>query len=410
MFEALEALDPDSEVWLTLAAIVIAIASFFLLVRAGRGHREKQREVLVQQAVLAEVRAESDRLRQENNHLNYDMIVLYQFVNNLATCRSSEAVCQEFVGTVQQSIDPDVVGLFLLNPEDGTLQLAAHNGLTELAVTNTGFRVGHGLVGWVAANGREMLVDDAEVDPRFPELRGPGFAPKFRAAIGLPLLTQNRVLGVTVVGRSAGGFSQDELRLLFIIANEGALYLQNQRLYEEVARLAIVDGPTGLYNHRYFYEQLDLLLIEAKESSSPLSLLMIDIDNFKPFNDQFGHLTGDAILREVAQLIFTNVGAGHLAARYGGEEFVVIMPRTDSEAAFGYAERIRQHIKEHRFSTLDGREASVTVSIGLATYPDHLECTANTLTDLIAVADDQLVVYAKNGGRDRVCRPGDFGI
>ncbi len=103
-----------------------------------------------------------------------------------------------------------------------------------------------------------------------------------------------------------------------------------------------------------------------------------------------------------------NVEAGHLTARYGGEEFAVIMPRTDSETAFTYAERIRQRIKEYHFPTLDGREARVTVSIGLATYPDHLGGTANRVVDLIAAADDQLVVYAKNGGRDRVCRPGDF--
>lgn len=347
------------------------------------------------------MRAENERLRQENNRLNYDMIVLYQFVNNLGCCRSTEAVCREFINTVQQSIDPDVSGLFLLSP-DGTLQLTAHHGLSGLATT--AFELGRGVVGWVAANGREILISDAEKDPRFPELNGPGYAPYFHTAICLPLLFQNKVLGVTIVGRASGSFTQDELRLLFIIANEGSLYLQNLRLYEEVARLAIEDGPTGLYNHRYFYEQLEILLSAAQKTGEAISLLMIDIDFFKPFNDRYGHQTGDAILREVARLIRQNVEERHLVARYGGEEFAVIMPGTDSERAYEIAEQIRTRIKEYPFQTQDGEYAHVTVSIGLATWPVDLAGKTNSVNDLVAAADDQLVVFAKNGGRDRVCR------
>jgi len=392
--------------WLGIVLVLFAVAvglGLFLCV-ARRWHN-KQRTLLDQQATLAESSAEIDRLHQENNRLNFDMIVLYQFVDNLATCRSTEAVCQEFIATVQQSIDPEVSGLFLLGADDNTLCLAAHHGLAGLDDAQVRLELGQGLVGWVAANGREALVDDAEEDPRFPELRGPGFVPHFHAAIGLPLLFQHRALGVAIAGRSEGGFTQDELRLLFIIANEGALYLQNLRLYEEVARLAIVDGSTGLYNHRHFFDQLDLQLARAREYGHPLSLLMIDVDKFKPFNDLFGHLTGDAILREVARLIQESVGSSHLVARYGGEEFAALMQGMGTAAAFEIAERIRQSVEEHEFTTLDGRRAHVTVSIGLATYPDHLEGTGNVVTDLIAAADDQLVAYAKSGGRNRVCCP-----
>ena len=356
---------------------------------------------------MAEIAAENERLRRENNRLNYDLIVLYQFVNGLGNCRSTEAVCREFISTVQQSIEPDVSGLFLLDPDGETIRLAAHHGLNGFAFIPGGIRRGEGLVGWVAANGREVMVKEAESDPRFPELRHPPFAPHFRTAVGLPVLFQDKVLGVAVMGRSARGFIEDEVRLLFIIANEAGLYLQNLRLYEEVARLAIRDGTTGLFNYRHFFAELDRELGAAKEGGTPLSLLMIDIDRFKPFNDRFGHLVGDAVLHEVARLIESSCdpAAGHLVARYGGEEFAVIMPRTDAEGAFRKAEEIRRAVREHRFPTPTGQIAHVTVSIGLATYPEDFAGADVSARDLIALADEQLMVYAKHGGRDRVCRP-----
>ncbi len=369
---------------------------------AGRRNRRERSY----RASLAELTCMNDRLYRENNRLNYDMIVLYQFVNNLANCRSSNAVNQEFISTVQQSIDPEVSALFLTASVDGALVLAAHHGLDELAADDPRFQAGAGLVGWVAANRREILLEETSAEPRFPELRQKPFAPHFRTAIGLPLLCQERLLGVTIIGRSAGVFSQDELRLLFIIANEAALYLQNLRLYEEVARMAITDGPTDLYNHRYFFDQIDLELNRAQAHGSKLSLLMIDIDRFKPFNDIYGHLTGDAILKQVADQIQATVPPEALVARYGGEEFAVLMPDTDLVRAYAVAEAVRQRISEQEFATADGRTARVTVSIGLATYPDHTGGNGNPVTDLIAAADYQLVAHAKEGGRNRVCHPG----
>ena len=384
---------------LLLAAGIAVLSAAALFYQKARLHRSYQ-------ASLAELTQMNGRLYRENNRLNYDMIVLYQFVNNLANCRSTNAAYQEFITTVQQSIDPEVSALFLLDSVDRKLHLAAHHGLEALAAQGPIYQIGEGLVGWVAANSREILLEKTADDPRFPELNLPPFSPHFQSAIGLPLLCQNRLLGVAMVGRSAGGFSQDELRLLFIIANEAALYLQNLQLYEEVANLAITDGPTGLYNHRYFFEQIDMQLRQAQEHGFKLSLLMIDIDKFKPFNDRFGHLTGDAILRQVADLIQKTVDPDQMVARYGGEEFVVIMPDTDLAGASQAAETIRRRIEEHDFVTMDGRPAKVTVSIGLATYPDHAAGNGNPVTDLIAAADNQLVLHAKMGGRNRVCHPG----
>ena len=161
--------------------------------------------------------------------------------------------------------------MFLLDPEDGNLQLAAHHGLDGTGrLQVTGFRMGEGLIGWVAANGREALVEDADVDPRFPELSDPPLRPQFRAAIGLPLLFQNRILGVIVVGTVRRAVSPrtnyDCSSSSPTRAHSTSRTCASTRKWP---RLAIMDGPTGLYNHRYFFEQLDLHLTEAKESRLP---------------------------------------------------------------------------------------------------------------------------------------------
>lgn len=387
-----------------VAGMLAAAAVTGLLGEVYRCRRCRSRTRRLQTEAATAAAAEGERLRRENNRLNYDMIVLYQFATNLANCRSTDAVYREFIATVQQSIEADVSGLLLRNA-DGSFRLVAHRGLAALEDAGRRAPLDRGLLAWVVEHGCEVTVHEAG-DPRFPELGGPPFTDLFRAAMALPLLVKQQTLGVVLLGRSSGGFSQDELRLLFIITNEAALYLQNLSLYEEVAVLAVTDGPTGLYNHRYFFEEIDRQLKQAKGQGKPLSLLMIDIDNFKPLNDQYGHLTGDAVLRAVADLLRVEVGSSGLVARYGGEEFAVLMPGSDAAAAYGVAERIREQVRRHEFTTLDGRTAGITVSIGLATYPEHLPDPATTVTDLIAASDEQLVAFAKRGGKNRVCLPG----
>lgn len=354
---------------------------------------------------LKEAAAETERLRQENNRHTYDLIVLYQFINDLAGCRSTSAVYQEFIETVQHSIEPEASCFFLFDPKDGGYHLAAQRGFSDSSVAGLRFAPGEGLIGWVAAGGSEILLEDAAADGRFPELLRAPFHPRFHTAACVPLLFQYKAMGAIAVGRTGEPFSQDDLRLLFIIANEAALYLRVLGLYEEVAELAITDGSTGLYNHRHFFEQIDLQLTEARAHGFRLSLLMLDIDDFKLFNDQHGHLAGDAVLYGVARVLEENTDPDHLAARYGGEEFAVLMPDTDIETACRVAETIRKKIAERRFVLPDRSLANVTVSIGVATYPDHVKDTANPVTDLIAAADEQLVNRAKSGRKNRVCCP-----
>ncbi len=174
--------------------------------------------------------------------------------------------------------------------------------------------------------------------------------------------------------------------------------------YIETAQLAVTDGLTGVFNHRYFQDRLLRDINRASEEDGCLSLLMIDIDNFKQYNDINGHIAGDVALTEVASVLRRNLKRDDLVARYGGEEFAVILVDLDRASAQAVAERIRQRMVERDFpneKVLPGRK--LTISIGLAEFPND----AYYRSELIAAADRALYL-AKNSGKNKVvCAPKD---
>lgn len=172
--------------------------------------------------------------------------------------------------------------------------------------------------------------------------------------------------------------------------------------FEASLEMAVTDQLTGLYNRRYLASHLSGMFDRAFWTGRPLSLMVLDIDHFKPINDTHGHDIGDKVIQEIAERIRNSVRGVDLACRYGGEEFLVAMPDTDKEFAAVVAERLRQEIAAHRVTLNSGRdEIQVTVSIGLSSTEDGPK--DDTAQKLIKRADDALYV-AKNGGRNRVIR------
>ncbi len=169
------------------------------------------------------------------------------------------------------------------------------------------------------------------------------------------------------------------------------------KYHEEIYRMTIVDGLTQIHNKRYLYEALERELIRARRHERPLSAVMFDIDFFKRINDQFGHLAGDHVLREVAKVIQGRIRRDEVFARYGGEEFVIVLPETPLEGASALAENLRERIAEHGF-VFQNERIPVTISIGCS----QLGAQDKAATDLIQRADEKLY-EAKRGGRNRVC-------
>jgi diguanylate cyclase (GGDEF)-like protein len=190
--------------------------------------------------------------------------------------------------------------------------------------------------------------------------------------------------------------TKDEVKLLSIIGSRIGMILENDRTFKKVKHNAITDGLTGLYNHYQFYTRLKLEIEKAKAENYQLFLLMIDIDRFKSFNDQFGHMIGDQVLSEVAKTIQSNIRETDIAARYGGEEFTIILPNCTYEMAAVVADRIRYNIKKvgEKIDTLKGKDIIVTASIGIACYPN---CT-NDLSNLIDIADVRMYKGKEMGG------------
>jgi len=169
-----------------------------------------------------------------------------------------------------------------------------------------------------------------------------------------------------------------------------------RRANDRLEVLAITDGLTEVYNHRYFMEHIHDKFEDAKKQSTPLSLLMIDIDHFKAFNDIHGHMTGDLVLKKIAHILKSSCRREDIVARYGGEEFAIILPETDSHRAKTVAEKIRTTVENHR--TPNGKEARrVTVSIGIGTRGGDID----SVDDLIS-SSDRALYRAKAAGRNQV--------
>ena len=219
-----------------------------------------------------------------------------------------------------------------------------------------------------------------------------------------PISIEGRVSAfLTVEGADAEDFVRFEVLVAHLV-----LQVKKIQLYSTVKELSILDGLTGLYVRRHFLDRFQEELQRSIKFGLPLTVLMLDIDHFKRYNDEFGHLVGDATLREVAAILRENLRKVDIVARYGGEEFVAVLPETTGTSALEVAERIRSSIARRRFKVYDV-EAQVTVSLGISLYPSDIpENRRGTLYrdlgfDLIRHADKALY-RAKEEGRNRVYR------
>lgn len=174
-------------------------------------------------------------------------------------------------------------------------------------------------------------------------------------------------------------------------------YIVKSRDFEYQYKLATTDGLTDLFNHRYFQEQIRQYVNNCKRYNNEFSLIIIDIDFFKKFNDNFGHQSGDAVLRQVASTLKRNVRATDIVCRYGGEEMSIILPNTGEDEAFSTAQKICERVAQHKFKLANGKETNVTISLGVSTFPQD----GNDAETIISQADKRLY-DAKNNGRNQV--------
>lgn len=227
-----------------------------------------------------------------------------------------------------------------------------------------------------------------------------------RSLVVVPILLYDEHIGSLLLraARADAPFSEREVGFFEVVSEAASNALQRAHLFESIQlanerleHLAVTDGLTGLHNHRYFMERLEKEVERAMRYHLPLSCLLLDVDDFKKLNDTHGHMTGDAVLREVAQCCTRCVRKVDTLARYGGEEFVIVMPQTGLEGAVIQGERVRRTIAKHQFAGL-GRGERVTVSIGVAAFDPDTMADAD---HLLKYTDDA-AYSAKRKGKNQV--------
>jgi diguanylate cyclase (GGDEF)-like protein len=213
----------------------------------------------------------------------------------------------------------------------------------------------------------------------------------------LPLVAKGQSIGlVELASNGAVTFTDERLALARTMANEAAMALENARLYEEARKLADRDPLTGFYNHRFLHERLGEEVVRTQRARRSMSVLMLDLDDFKLVNDTFGHLFGDRVLTWTAELIRSTLRASDIPARYGGDEFAIILPETDGDEARRAAERILEAFRKQAFVGEQRGPVPIGASIGVATFP----IDGRTATELIVAADQALYRVKRDGGHD----------
>jgi diguanylate cyclase (GGDEF)-like protein len=289
-------------------------------------------------------------------------------------------------------------GSIALCDDGGTqMTLVAHAGLSAQLVAKNRWRVKPGgLTHSILEKGELFIVEETVKAVFFnnPLAIGEGI----RSLIAVPLKLQNKMVGILYLDDFVPRtFDQRRLRLLNILASFATMSIENARLHERMSQLACTDGLTGLYNHRQFQQALREQLARANRYQRPLSLLMFDLDNFKQFNDTFGHPAGDRALVTVAGILREAFRGGDLLFRYGGEEFAALLPETPLAEALSAADRARESVAELFPRLLQDVPTALTISVGVATCPhDGQEA------DVLLKTSDSLLYRAKQEGKNRV--------
>ncbi len=297
------------------------------------------------------------------------------------------------------SIEPKG-GIFLADAEGRHLELVVDRGLDpELRTLCARVPFGHCLCGRVAASRR--LLHTSCMDERH-EIGFPGMRPHGHYIV--PILSGETVLGVMVLYLPHGR-PRDEGEILFLRSVADILSLvirqitSQQRLeeaYRELEMLANTDVLTGLPNRRFLLDRLREETVEADRFGRPMAFVLLDIDHFKRVNDDYGHMVGDEVLRQVGRILQSGLRRYDMAARFGGEEFAMLLPGTRLEAACAAAERVRRRFAANEVEIAEGEILRVTASFGVAERGD-----GEPVEELIRRADDALY-RAKDAGRDRV--------
>ncbi len=340
-----------------------------------------------------------EETKKELDKRLHEIYALYNVSKTLNASFETEQLLIQMIKDISTSIDIDRIIILLRenNGKGGVFAVASYVGFDEEEVSKLDVTLGAGFYGRVAADNENKVV--VSVDECMDITDSEVLNPAVNSIIAVPFSRRGEVLGLICAYKDRPShFDETDLKLFDSVAEHLAVALENARLFEKNKRMAITDGLTGLFNKRHFLEMLDKEIERAKRSQHPVSIFLMDMDNFKFYNDTHGHPAGDRLLRELAAIIKSSIRNIDIPCRYGGEEFVIILPETDKKGAMVIAQKLVEKIRSHPFPYCEQQPLGfVSASLGLATFPDD----ATEKDELIQVADEALYA-AKRGGKDQV--------
>jgi len=312
--------------------------------------------------------------------------------HHLLSEQTLDALLETIADHLGELVPIDTLTIYRVHGSEPILiPVLARDPLAE-QILNSRARFGQGITGWAAEHREAVLANQAHLDPRVTFIPGTPMDPE--ALICVPLIARGSIKGALNLYRVGHArFSEDEFELAKRFADAAALAIDNAETRAALEHRAQTDPLTGLYNHRYFHERLNSELIRTNRARDSVSVLMIDIDDFKKVNDVYGHGTGDQILIALAGIFRSTLRGSDVVCRLGGEEFGVIMPSSDAGDALGLATRLLSRISETDFEAA-GR---VTLSIGVAQGPEH---AMNPRA--LAACSEAAMMTAKARGKDRI--------
>jgi len=384
---------------LVLVAVYIAADIFLAL-------GDKAKYVLLVALILFFVYKDIQSHRQ-----NRDLRIAHQKlkdINEITEAMRSTMELEPLLGLIMRDIrkelDFDQVFLYLYEDAENKKLLkciASPWALSTKGISPLNISVEEtpGIISLAIREKKPYIIEDASRDQRVePPLVN---LLKLKSFGVVPIVVKNNSLGALIVSKSnlRRKMTEENFAPLLLFANEVGIAIENARLHEETKELTIVDELTQVYNQRHFQQMLPQDIELARRYTHCLSLAMIDIDDFKRYNDANGHLAGDKVLKQLSQILVGNLRRTDAPFRYGGEEFTVILPATSREGALIKLEKVRKEIENFPFDYRENQPGGkITVSIGIATYP----IDGKNAPDIINCADRALY-GAKETGKNRIC-------
>ncbi len=365
---------------------------------SGAPFEKAEVELLIATAEQVTRIVQSERVFQAVERAKHEHERFYQASSELNRAFTLDEVYDAALAGARGVCEFDLAVIATHDPRTSTHTICRADGELAHRLTDKEFRDPAALVSMVVKNKIALPAggdwrernDDVFVFDTSVRLR------QFESLLSLPLVSQDKVIGTfTVAAKRPGAFPRDRREMLGVIANQVAISLQNAKINKALEEQATTDGLTGLVNHRTFQERLSDLLGRAERVGFQVSILLTDIDHFKKINDNYGHPTGDEVLRRVSRLLKDNARKVDIVARYGGEEFAIVLMDNGREDARLKAEQIREEVSRQIFESAKG-PFKATMSLGIAVFPED----ARSKQELITRAD-QALYAAKHGGRNR---------